>query len=81
MRECAATTALNTGHIVFCAGIACHKGDNEYRIRVVHSTKFGKKDANGEVTTGVQEHYRRFKLARNAETGQEYWTRNGRERA
>ena len=60
------------------AGIAEHKGNNEYRIRVVHSTKFGKKDVNGEVTTGVQEHYRRFKLARDAD-GKEFWTRNSRD--
>lgn len=79
MRECAFTTALNTGHIVFAAGIACHKGDNSYRIRVVHSTKFGKKDENGEVTEGVQEHYRRFQLVRDPVTGKEFWTRQSRE--
>jgi hypothetical protein len=62
MKECMTTTALNTGHIVFAAGPAVHKGDHMYRIRVVHSTKFGKLDANGEVTTGVQEHFRRFML-------------------
>lgn len=78
MKECSETTALNTGHIVFAAGIAVHKGDDEYRIRVVHSTKFGKKDVNGEVTTGVQEHYRRFKLVRDSD-GKEFWTRQGRE--
>jgi hypothetical protein len=81
MRECAATTALNTGHIVFAAGIACHKGNNSYRIRVVHSTKFGKKDENGVVTEGVQEHYRRFQLVQDPVTGREFWTRQSREGA
>jgi hypothetical protein len=89
MYECATTTALNTGHIVFAAGIAVDMGsNNEYRIRVVHSTKFGKKDINGVVTTGVQEHYRRFKLIQekqiNPQTGEmeivrEFWTRTPRE--
>jgi hypothetical protein len=89
MYECATTTALNTGHIVFAAGIAVDMGsNNEYRIRVVHSTKFGKKDINGVVTTGVQEHYRRFKLVQemgiNPVTGREevvreFWTRTPRE--
>ena len=90
MLECATTTALNTGHIVFAAGIAVDMGnaDNEYRIRVVHSTKFGKKDVNGVVTTGVQEHYRRFRLVQekavNPVTGKkeivrEFWTRTPRE--
>jgi hypothetical protein len=54
MKECAETTAQNTGHIVFAAGLARYKGNNEYRIRVVHSTKHGKLDENGQVTTGVQ---------------------------
>lgn len=90
MYECATTTALNTGHIVFAAGIAVDmgNGNGDYRIRVVHSTKFGKKDINGVVTTGVQEHYRRFKLVQekgiNPVTGQEevvreFWTRTPRE--
>ena len=90
MYECATTTALNTGHIVFAAGICVDMGNsnNEYRIRVVHSTKFGKKDINGVVTTGVQEHYRRFKLIQETAidpvTGQdvvvrEFWTRTPRE--
>jgi hypothetical protein len=90
MLECATTTALNTGHIVFAAGIAVNldNSSHEYRIRVVHSTKFGKKDINGVVTTGVQEHYRRFKLiqekAINPTTGKEeivreFWTRTPRE--
>jgi hypothetical protein len=60
MKECCETTAKNTGHIVFASGRAIHKGNNEYRIRVVHSTKHGKLDENGQVTTGVQEYFRRF---------------------
>jgi len=60
MKECCETTAQNTGHIVFASGRAIHQGNNEYRIRVVHSTKHGKLDENGQVTTGVQEYYRRF---------------------
>ncbi|KAG7363578.1 NAD-dependent deacetylase [Nitzschia inconspicua] len=60
LKECCETTAQNTGHIVFAAGRASHKGNNEYRIRVVHSTKHGKLDENGQVTTGVQEYFRRF---------------------
>lgn len=63
MKECAETTAQNTGHIVFAAGLAVDTGNNEYRIRVVHSTKYGYKDLKtGEITNGVQEYYRRFKL-------------------
>jgi len=62
MKECSETTALNTGHIVFAAGPAVLKGENEYRIRVVHSTKHGKKDGSGEVMQGVQEYFRRFRL-------------------
>ena len=57
MRECCETTAQNTGHIVFAAGPAIYKGKQSYRIRVVHSTKHGKLDENGEVTTGVQVRY------------------------
>lgn len=62
MKECLETRALNTGHIVFASGPAVSIGENECRIRVVHSTKFGKKDKNGNVIEGVQEHYRRFRL-------------------
>lgn len=62
MKECCETTAQNTGHIVFASGRAIHKGNNEYRVRVVHSTKHGKLDENGQVTTGVQEYFRRFTL-------------------
>ncbi|KAL3919722.1 MAG: hypothetical protein SGILL_003611, partial [Bacillariaceae sp.] len=47
MKECCETTAQNTGHIVFASGRAIHMGNNEYRIRVVHSTKYGKLDENG----------------------------------
>lgn len=74
MRECCETTASNTGHIVFAAGPAQAVGENEYRIRVVHSTKFGKKDKDGNVTTGVQEYFRRFNLVEEAD-GSTYWTR------
>ena len=74
MNECAATKALNTGHIVFASGPAELKGDNEYRIRVVHSTKFGVPDKKGRTTEGVQEYYRRFKLVVD-ENGNEKWTR------
>lgn len=74
MRECCETTASNTGHIVFASGPAQYIGDNEYRIRVVHSTKYGKKDAHGNVTTGVQEYFRRFTLLEDEE-GTPYWTR------
>jgi hypothetical protein len=63
MKECSMTSALNTGHIVFASGPAVYQGGNEYRIKVVHSTKFGKTDEKtGEPTEGVQEHYRRFQL-------------------
>jgi hypothetical protein len=74
MQECCETTASNTGHIVFAAGPAIHMGDGVYRIRVVHSTKYGKKNENGEVTTGVQEYFRRFTLTEDA-NGKPYWTR------
>mmetsp|Transcript_19232 Transcript_19232/g.31958 ORF Transcript_19232/g.31958 Transcript_19232/m.31958 type:complete len:450 (+) Transcript_19232:204-1553(+) len=77
MKECAETTALNTGHIVFASGPAELKGDNEYRIRVVHSTKFGKKDRKGNVTEGVQEYFRRFRLVQGP-NGEEKWTREMR---
>ena len=62
MKECCETTAQNTGHIVFASGRAVDMSNNEYRIRVVHSTKYGKLDENGQVTTGVQEYFRRFTL-------------------
>lgn len=74
MKECSETTALNTGHIVFASGPAELKGDNEYRIRVVHSTKFGKKDRKGNMTEGVQEYFRRFRLVKGP-NGEEKWTR------
>lgn len=73
-RECCETTASNTGHIVFASGPAQLVGENEYRIRVVHSTKYGKKDKDGNVTTGVQEYFRRFTLVEE-EDGTSYWTR------
>lgn len=80
VRECAETTAQNTGHIVFCSGPAVDKGDGEYRIRVVHSTKYGRKDERGIVTQGVQEYFRRFTRVeeRHPDTGdvvRTYWTR------
>eukprot|EP00527_Entomoneis_sp_CCMP2396_P002436 CAMPEP_0198153598 /NCGR_PEP_ID=MMETSP1443-20131203/64921_1 /TAXON_ID=186043 /ORGANISM="Entomoneis sp., Strain CCMP2396" /LENGTH=462 /DNA_ID=CAMNT_0043819995 /DNA_START=220 /DNA_END=1605 /DNA_ORIENTATION=- len=67
MRECCRSLAVNTGHIVFASGPAIRMDtDSEYptyRIRVVHSTKNGIKDpTTGEVSEGVQEHYRRFYL-------------------
>jgi hypothetical protein len=73
-RECCETTASNTGHIVFASGPAQLVGENEYRVRVVHSTKYGKKDENGNVTTGVQEYFRRFTLVEE-EDGTTSWTR------
>ena len=73
MKECAETTALNTGHIVFAAGPAVEKEENVYRIRVVHSTKYGMKDHKGEVTEGVQEYFRRFKLVEGPNGSR--WTR------
>jgi hypothetical protein len=74
-RECAETVCENTGHIVFCAGPAVHKGNGQYRIRVVHSTKHGRKDENGVVTQGVQEYFRRFTLVEDGPSGP-YWTRD-----
>jgi hypothetical protein len=62
MSECLQSRALNTGHIVFASGPAVKKGEGEVRIQVVHSTKHGKKDENGNVIEGVREHYRRFQL-------------------
>jgi hypothetical protein len=74
MQACIETTAMNTGHIVFCSGPAVAKENDAYRIRVVHSTKYGAPDANGNATTGIEEHYRRFRLVK-SERGKEYWTR------
>ena len=75
MKECSTTTALNTGHIVFACGPAVHMGDNVYRIRVVHSTKHGKRDKEtGEIMQGVQEYYRRFMMIQE-EDGTVRWTR------
>jgi hypothetical protein len=74
-RECAETLCENTGHIVFCAGPAVHKGNGQYRIRVVHSTKYGRKDENGVVTQGVQEYFRRFTYVEDGPFGP-YWTRD-----
>jgi hypothetical protein len=74
MQACIETTAMNTGHIVFCSGPAVAKENDEYRIRVVHSTKYGAPDANGNATTGIEEHYRRFRLVK-PDSGREYWTR------
>lgn len=75
MTECAYTQALNTGHIVFASGPAEKKGDNEYRIRVVHSTKYGVPDRKGNATEGVQEYFRRFRLE-TGQDGEETWTRD-----
>jgi hypothetical protein len=76
MKECSETTALNTGHIVFCAGPAELRGDHEYRIKVVHSTSSGKLDPNGNPTEGVQEYFRRFQfLQGSANGGANKWTR------
>ena len=64
IRECCESTATNTGHIVFASGPAVRvDSEGTFRIRVVHSTKFGAKDpVTGEVTEGVQEYYRKFYL-------------------
>ena len=75
MKECAYTQALNTGHIVFASGPAELKGENEYRIRVVHSTKYGVPDRKGNTTQGVQEYFRRFRLVTGPD-GEEKWTRD-----
>ncbi|CAB9510434.1 expressed unknown protein [Seminavis robusta] len=74
MNECANTQALNTGHIVFASGPAELKGDSEYRIRVVHSTKYGVPDNKGNTTEGVQEYFKRFHLV-TGPNGEERWTR------
>jgi hypothetical protein len=74
MKECAETTALNTGHIVFAAGPAAHVGNNQYRIRVIHSTKDGYVDENGNKTEGVQEYFRRFQMVEHSD-GRVSWTR------
>jgi hypothetical protein len=72
-RECCETTALNTGHIVFAAGPAEHMGGDEYRIRVVHSTKYGVKDEQGVPTEGVQEYFKRFHLLERPD-GTKHWS-------
>ena len=64
IKECSETTALNTGHIVFAAGPAVQVEEDVYRVRVVHSTKHGKKDENGDVVVGIQEYFKRFKMIR-----------------
>jgi hypothetical protein len=74
MKECSTTTALNTGHIVFASGPAVPVGDNEYRIPVIHSTKHGKLDEDGNVTEGIQEHFRRFTMVEGPD-GSISWTR------
>jgi hypothetical protein len=73
MKECSLTTAANTGHIVFVAGPTESRGDNEYRIPVVHSTSSGKPDENGNPTEGVQEYFREFTLVEGADGVK--WTR------
>lgn len=74
MKQCYEASSDDTGHIVFVSGPAVNKGNDEYRVRVVHSTKYGNKNENGQVTTGVQEYYRRFVLNKD-EHAVEYWTR------
>lgn len=62
-RECCESTTVNTGHIVFASGPAVRMDDDGlYRIRVVHSTKYGIVGKDGQKTQGVQEYYRRFQL-------------------
>ena len=75
IRECCETRSNNTGHIVFASGPAKYVGDNEYRVRVIQSTKYGKKDADGKFIKGVQEYYRRFTLVEE-DDGTTYWTRD-----
>ena len=75
IRECCETRSNNTGHIVFASGPAKYVGGNEYRVRVIQSTKYGKKDADGNFIKGVQEYYRRFTLVE-GEDGNTYWTRD-----
>jgi hypothetical protein len=74
MKQCYESTSGDTGHIVFVCGPAVNNGNDEYRVRVVHSTKYGNKNENGQVTTGVQECYRRFVVNKD-EHAVEYWTR------
>ncbi|GAX29540.1 hypothetical protein FisN_36Hh034 [Fistulifera solaris] len=63
IRECCESTTVNTGHIVFASGPAVRLDDDGlYRIRVVHSTKYGIVGKDGQKTQGVQEYYRRFQL-------------------
>jgi hypothetical protein len=85
LTECLMARAVNTGHIVFVAGPpqrmeTSNKDDDqqEYRFRVVHSTKFGYTDEQGNVTEGVQEYFRRFQLVRDPEKndGSYMWTRH-----
>jgi hypothetical protein len=80
LKECSTTTALNTGHIVFASGPAVRvlggPDDSplvEYRIPVIHSTKFGKLDEEGNPTEGIQEHFRRFTMIEH--NGSVTWTR------
>jgi hypothetical protein len=80
IRECCETTALNTGHIVFAAGPAVHMGGDEYRIRVVHSTKYGVKDDQGVATEGVQEYFKRFHLLERPD-GTKHWSREMKKEA
>jgi hypothetical protein len=67
LKECCETTAINTGHIVFVSGPAVYMGNDDYHIRVVHSTKYGKKDKkSGQVNSGVQEFFHSFSLREKA---------------
>lgn len=74
IKECSETTSMNTGHIVFAAGPAVQVEDDVFRVRVVHSTKHGKKDENGEIVVGVQEYFKRFAMIRKP-NGEVYFTR------
>lgn len=69
MKECCETTAKNTGHIVFCAGPPIYmKDEDDYRIKVIHSTKNGVNK-----TEGVQQYFRRFRLVEGP--NEPKWTR------
>jgi hypothetical protein len=74
MKQCYEATYDDTGHIIFVSGPAVIKGNDEYRVRAVHSTKYGNKNEIGQVTSGVQGYYRRFVLNKD-EHAVEYWTR------
>lgn len=74
MMECCQTLVQNTGHIVFASGRAEDFGDDIFRVKVVHSTKYGK-TINGEITQGVQEYFRRFKR-KELPDGTSFWTRD-----